>query len=242
MPTEENDITIDDLIKQVKDLIKFKGSVRFDLPEYEKFHRDIQDFIFKNHFQNTREWKIISENLVYKSSQFMTESEANTILIQLNSLRMKVLENEYEEFWKYLHPEVIRVSKQAIKSGLYADAAESAFIEINSRVKKLYLLISPDAINIPDGCSLMTTVFSINKPMIEICSRLDDSGKNTQLGYMNMLSGAMSALRNPKAHENISITRDDAIRRLIFASMLMYKIDEAVAYSKINERKKSDNK
>lgn len=51
-----------------------------------------------------------------------------------------------------------------------------------------------------------------------------------------MLAGAMSALRNPKAHANITITKDDAMRRLMFASMLMYKIDEAIDYSKIQER------
>ena len=50
-----------------------------------------------------------------------------------------------------------------------------------------------------------------------------------------MLAGAMSALRNPKAHANIPIEQEDAMRRLIFASMLMYKIDEAVLYSKIIE-------
>ena len=50
-----------------------------------------------------------------------------------------------------------------------------------------------------------------------------------------MLAGAMSALRNPKAHANIQIGKDDAMRRLILASMLMYKIDEAVKHSKITE-------
>lgn len=39
-----------------------------------------------------------------------------------------------------------------------------------------------------------------------------------------------------KAHANITITKDDAMRRLMFASMLMYKIDEAIDYSKIQER------
>ena len=50
-----------------------------------------------------------------------------------------------------------------------------------------------------------------------------------------MLSGAMSALRNPKAHANITISADESMRQLVFASMLMYKIDEAVRYSNIQE-------
>ena len=88
---------------------------------------------------------------------------------------------------------------------------------------------------VPDGDGAMKTVFSANTPLIEFCNRSTDSGANTQKGFMEMLAGAMSALRNPKAHANIQIDRNDAMRRLIFASMLMYKIDEAVNYSKIAE-------
>ena len=87
----------------------------------------------------------------------------------------------------------------------------------------------------PDGDAAMKNVFSANTPLIEFCDRSTDSGANTQKGFMEMLAGAMSALRNPKAHANITIDWDDAMRRLIFASMLMYKIDEAVSYSKIAE-------
>lgn len=41
----------------------------------------------------------------------------------------------------------------------------------------------------------------------------------------------MAALRNPKALANITITEEDGMYRLMFASMLMYKIDDAVQYS-----------
>ena len=39
------------------------------------------------------------------------------------------------------------------------------------------------------------------------------------------VAGAMAALRNPKAHANITLTAEDAMRRLMFASMLMYTLD-----------------
>ncbi len=55
------------------------------------------------------------------------------------------------------------------------------------------------------------------------------------MGYMQMLAGSMSALRNPKSHENIGLDKDEAFRRLMFASMLMYKIDEGVVCSQIEE-------
>ena len=44
----------------------------------------------------------------------------------------------------------------------------------------------------------------------------------------------MAALLNPKAHENIEIGKDNSMQRLIFASMLVFQIDEIIAASKSN--------
>ena len=71
--------------------------------------------------------------------------------------------------------------------------------------------------------------------MLEVCDRRTDTGANIHNGTRFMLVGAMAALRNPKAHENITISADDAWRRLMFASMLMYEIDEAVKYTGLCE-------
>lgn len=152
---------------------------------------------------------------------------------------LRVLQNvgnqEKADIWRLVHPRIISVSKQLFEDGHYANAAADAFIEINDRVKKLFLKVKPDETKIPDGHALMTTVFSENKPLIEICNQTTESGKNTQKGYMQMLAGALSALRNPRVHANVSISAEEAMRELIFASILMYKIDEAVLYSKISE-------
>lgn len=137
--------------------------------------------------------------------------------------------------WCYLiHPRIAQVSKKLYLDGSYANAACDAFIEVNDRVKRLFRVIKPGE-KVPDGDAAMKMVFSVNAPLVEFCDRSNDSGINTQKGFMEMLAGAMSALRNPKAHANITIGREDAMRRLIFASMLMYKIDEAVLYSNITE-------
>ena len=144
------------------------------------------------------------------------------------------------DFWSLIHPRVSEVSKSLYLDGHNANAAEDAFIEINVRVKGLYQIINPNDKNpcdkVPDGDGAMTTVFSPQKPLVEFCDTSTDTGKNVQKGFMQMLAGAMSALRNPKAHENIKLSADDAMRRLMFASMLMFKIDEAVAYSNIQEK------
>ncbi|MBA7577516.1 hypothetical protein ES708_19369 [subsurface metagenome] len=43
---------------------------------------------------------------------------------------------------------------------------------------------------------------------------------------MQIFSGAMTGIRNPKAHENITIDSQRAIHFLFLASLLMFKIDE----------------
>lgn len=144
-------------------------------------------------------------------------------------------ENPAQSIWGLIHPQITAVSKQLFLDGHYANAACDAFIEINDRVKKLYKKINPTASKIPDGDAAMTSVFSANNPLLKVCDLSTESGQNEQKGLMFMLQGAMSALRNPKAHANITLTEEDAMRRIMFASMLMYKIDEAVKYSSVQE-------
>ena len=52
---------------------------------------------------------------------------------------------------------------------------------------------------------------------------------------MQIFAGAMQGIRNPKAHENLYIQKDAAIKRLILASLLMDKVDEAVQNTGIEE-------
>ena len=155
------------------------------------------------------------------------------LLAIVNFLNNKC-ENPQEDIWAFIHPMITKSSKELHMNGHYANAACDAFIEINSRVKKIFKKVRPNE-KIPDGVSVMTCLFSANEPIVEFCDRTNDTGQNTQKGYMQMLAGSMLALRNPKAHENIGLDKDEAFRRLMFASMLMYKIDEGLNYSDIEE-------
>lgn len=64
-----------------------------------------------------------------------------------------------------------------------------------------------------------------NPPLICLDDLSTGSGRNVQEGYKNIFAGAIQAIRNPNAHENLPIKRDDAIRKLMMASDLMYRID-----------------
>jgi hypothetical protein len=46
------------------------------------------------------------------------------------------------------------------------------------------------------------------------------------MGYMDIFAGAMTGIRNPKAHENMTITKNRAIHHLFLASLLFNRLDE----------------
>lgn len=225
-------IEIDTLIGKMKALYKVEGTICFDHPAYEEFHNDVQQFIYENHFEGTPEWEKISENLVYTSRQYMIQQEADIILEQLNLLKERVLLKQNEGFWSYLHPMIYKVSGNKFNQGFYADSVESAMKEVNSRIKRIYKRYRGEE---KDGQDLMRKTFSPSNPLL-IFEDLDtESGKNVQEGYMQIFAGAIQGIRNPKAHENTYISREDAIKRLILASLLMEKVDEAIRYTRLSE-------
>ena len=129
------------------------------------------------------------------------------------------------DLWAYVHPRIVDVSKRTFDVEAYAESVEAAFKELNTQVKKRVRGRLKKEL---DGVQLMQTVFSVENPLLKVEHDIESkSGRDTQLGYMQMLAGAISAIRNPKAHENMVISREDAVRKLMFASMLMYKIEGA---------------
>lgn len=200
---------------------------------------NINNKLFEIIYDIRQEFPFFSQELTAIKDKLFTNNKINPTVCGQGIEILRVLQNvgnqEKTDIWQLVHPRIISVSKKLFEDGHYANAAADAFIEINDRVKKLFTKVKPNEIKIPDGQSLMTTVFSENKPLIEFCDQTTESGKNTQKGYMQMLAGALAALRNPRVHANVSISAEEAMRELIFASILMYKIDEAVLYSNIKE-------
>ena len=131
--------------------------------------------------------------------------------------------NNSSSIWDNIHPQIISIAKGRFDDGHYADAVEAAFKEINTRVKKIYR----DRTSVEkDGAKLMQAAFSIQNPIIRLGDTSTETGANIQQGYMEMFVGAMIGIRNPQAHNNLLVSKDKAIRKLHFASMLMYKIDD----------------
>lgn len=127
------------------------------------------------------------------------------------------------DFWSLIHPKIAKVSKEKFEDGHFADAVESAFKDVNKRVKKY--VKSKHSIEL-DGADLMYSAFSLKKPLIKLDDLSTETGRSIQQGYMEIFAGSMTGIRNPKAHDNLQIKENKAIHFLFLASLLMYKLDE----------------
>lgn len=78
-----------------------------------------------------------------------------------------------------------------------------------------------------DGYPLMQTVFSAKTPKLVMQTPQRIQAKMFNVDLWICLP-EQRRLAKPKAHENDFITAENAARQLMFASMLMYELDEAL--------------
>ena len=220
---------IDKLIAMVLSLLE-KRRVNVDTLGVAELSDKLTEFGVK--YSCEAEVREVKQNHVpHKSDQWMNDEDVSSIIKFLLSQRRKQ-KMTLSSLGSLIHPEIMRVAESRMNSGHYADAVEGAFKELNNAVKDK---AGPKLDNELDGQKLMQHVFSQNNPILLVEDNLESqTNKDTQQGYMMMFSGAMSAIRNPKAHENMEISKEDAIRKLMFASMLMYKLESSLLQNASN--------
>ncbi len=221
----ENKINIiDEMIDKIKQLISNKEIVNYHNCVYKQFHKEVINFFCNNKLNNTVEWGQINRCLVYKSTQYLSLDEANYIIINLEKIKQIILNNDVEknEFDSIMHKEVIMVSKEKFFSEYYADSVESAYKQLNKKCKEIYFKITGEE---KDGQDLMNNMFSIKNPKFIFENINTESGRNIQQGYHLIFAGVISGIRNIKAHDNLTISKQDAYKKLVLASFLFEKID-----------------
>ncbi len=184
------------------------------------------------------EKKEILKKVIHGHASHRWESRIQvTLKKDVFSKAYKVVQNEYkrrhdgrkheggmEEFpWQMLHPKVIEIGRSRVESGHFTDAVEAVLKEVNDIVK---IMVKQKTGKEFDGADLMNQAFSLSSPTIVLDDLSTENGKNIQKGYMQIFAGSMTGIRNPKAHKNLSISRERAIHLLFLASLLMFKIDE----------------
>ena len=109
--------------------------------------------------------------------------------------------NPTDWFWPLVHPRIRTLARPRFDAGFFGDAVETSFKEVNDAVKMIF---KDKAGRELDGAGLMPTAFSPTAPVIKLSPMVTDSDKNMQQGYMQIFAGAMTGIRNPKAHGNLN--------------------------------------
>lgn len=113
--------------------------------------------------------------------------------------------------------------KKLFQDGHHARAVEEAYKYFDNLVLQL-----SSQQNLT-GSSLMKTVFSPKNPILRLNAGKSSSEQNEQLGYMEICSGVMTGIRNPRAHDSDwEDTEERALQLLAFANHLVCKVKTAV--------------
>lgn len=140
--------------------------------------------------------------------------------------QMPGIENPQQKKEKVLLEDVIHdnelksVIKKLFGDGHHARAVEEGFKFLNNLVKNKAQL-DPSF----DGAKLMKQTFSVNNPVLMLNSGTSNSEKDEQLGYMEIFSGCITGIRNPRAHEHDwEDTEQHAIQLLVLADHLVERV------------------
>ena len=120
-----------------------------------------------------------------------------------------------------LHPEIARRVTQLYRDGHHPQAVEAACKALRDFVR------FRSGINDLDGTALMEHVFSPKKPVLRFNDLASQSERDEQKGMMMLFSGAMTGLRNPRAHEFIEEDPERALEFIAFISLLAKLVDRA---------------
>lgn len=93
-----------------------------------------------------------------------------------------------------LHPEIERACGDLFRDGHYSNAVGDAVKALNA-----YVRYRSRAENL-DGSKLMQHVFGPNNPILKFNDLADESDRDEQRGFMMLFDGAVTGLRNPRAH------------------------------------------
>lgn len=124
-------------------------------------------------------------------------------------------------FEHLLHPRVEAAAYEQFRAGQLRNAVLDAFIAVFDFMRERTGLTT-------DGEALITQTFSVHKPLLVLDETETETGRNDQVGFMQIFQGAYKGIRNTKAHTlEHTLTPQSAARYLIFASQLADRVERA---------------
>ena len=154
---------------------------------------------------------------------------ANEIAGDSPSAKERTLIEKFDEI--VTDSELSLTCRQLFVDEHYARSVEEAFKHLNNAVK------AKSGLSNVDGEPLMKQAFTPNNPRLRLNRRRTPTDENEQRGYMNLYAGAMTAIRNPRAHEHtIQDDPETALELLTLCNHLMGRLGTS---TKTRRRKKT---
>lgn len=124
-------------------------------------------------------------------------------------------------YLNHLHPYIA-----AGCSALYLDGHYAQSVEESAKAVFQYLR---EATGLAlDGAALATQAFSVKSPVLAFSDLADETKRNEQVGFMEMLAAYAKGVRNPLAHTHGKLEEaQKAFEFLVLASLLCRRIDDA---------------
>lgn len=119
--------------------------------------------------------------------------------------------------------ELKKTVEKLFRDGHHARAVEEGYKFLDNLVKR-----TAGTESSLTGSKLMTTVFSPGNPILRVNSGVTMSEEDEQKGYMQILSGCMTGIRNPRAHEHEwEDTEFRALQLLSLANHLVQRVRDS---------------
>lgn len=106
-------------------------------------------------------------------------------------------------------PDLRACSSALFRDGYHAQAVFEACKCVNNFVKYR------SGLSAQDGASLMRSAFSPKDPVLRLNDLRSQSKRDEQQGYMDVLAGVMTGVRNPRAHEHTRLDDPDVAVKLL---------------------------
>jgi len=121
----------------------------------------------------------------------------------------------------HLHPYIARGCGQLYRDGHYSQAVSESTKAVFQYLRDISGLSG-------DGAALAQAAFSLNRPVLAFSDCSDQTKKDEQVGFMEMLGAFAKGVRNPLAHTHGKQEEaQKAFEYIVLASLLCRRIDDA---------------
>lgn len=126
--------------------------------------------------------------------------------------------------WQLLHPKVVELAKPCFENGLYTDAVETVFKELNTQKVQWFYLKAKEKEQ--DRTPLKRGTSSLVGPIMVLDNLSTEMGQSIQQMYMDIFARVIADILDPDLHENVNISAERAAHYLTLASLLIIWLEE----------------